>query len=107
MNRAWDAQVIQRARQEFKDPQGNPKPMSQGELAKAVNQKPGVIQECAPALLRSSLTHELKSKTAASHRYENMKATPNPQLLGQMERVLKVKLRGANIGQPLTFGKKK
>ncbi|KAI5474234.1 hypothetical protein MNV49_003864 [Pseudohyphozyma bogoriensis] len=76
--------AIQKARQNFKDSTGAPKPMSQGDLAKAINQKSTVIQD-----------------------YENMKATPNPQILGQMERILKVKLRGAGIGQPLTFGKKK
>lgn len=36
-----------------------------------------------------------------------MKAVPSPQLLGQMERILKVKLRGKDIGKPLTFGGKK
>ena len=58
--------------------------MSQGELGKLINQHASVVQS-----------------------YENMKATPNPALLGQMERVLRVKLRGKDIGQPLTFGKKK
>ena len=76
--------VLQRARQEFKDSTGASKPMSQGDLAKAINQHSKVVQE-----------------------YENMKAVPNPQVLGQMERILKVKLRGKDIGQPLTFGKKK
>ena len=76
--------VLQRARQEFKDSTGTPKPMSQGDLAKAINQHSKVVQE-----------------------YENMKAVPNPQVLGQMERILKVKLRGKDIGQPLSFGKKK
>ena len=76
--------VLQQARQNFKGPDGKPKPMSQGDLAKSVNQSSSVIQS-----------------------YENMKATPNPALLGQMERILKVKLRGSDIGSPLTFGKKK
>ncbi|KAM0746691.1 ylMBF1 [Meredithblackwellia eburnea MCA 4105] len=76
--------AIQQARQNFKDSTGASKPMSQGDLAKAINQKATVVQD-----------------------YENMKATPNPQILGQMERILKVKLRGSGIGQPLTFGKKK
>ncbi|KAM0787258.1 hypothetical protein ACM66B_006493 [Microbotryomycetes sp. NB124-2] len=76
--------VIQQARQNFKDAEGKPKPMSQSDLAKAINAKPTIVSE-----------------------YENMKAKPDPQILGKMERVLKVKLRGSNIGQPLTFGKKK
>lgn len=33
--------------------------------------------------------------------YEAGRAVPNPQLLGKMERKLKVKLRGKDIGQPL------
>ncbi|SCZ96302.1 BZ3500_MvSof-1268-A1-R1_Chr8-2g10103 [Microbotryum saponariae] len=76
--------VLQQARQNFKDADGNPKPMSQGDLAKAINQKQTVIQE-----------------------YENMRAKPDPALLGKMERILKVKLRGSGIGQPLGGPKKK
>lgn len=38
--------VLQQARQNFKDSEGKPKPMSQGDLARAVNQKQTVIQEC-------------------------------------------------------------
>ena len=47
------------------------KEMSQKDLAQKVNEKPSVIQE-----------------------YEAGKAIPNPQILGKLERVLGVKLRG-------------
>ena len=39
--------------------------------------------------------------------YESGKAIPNQQVLGKLERALGIKLRGKNIGEPLTFGKKK
>ncbi|BGP21102.1 hypothetical protein JCM10213_008984 [Rhodosporidiobolus nylandii] len=76
--------VMQRARQNYVGPDGQPKPMGQGDLAKMVNVKPTIIQE-----------------------YENQKAKPDPVLLGKIERILKVKLRGAGIGQPLGGPKKK
>lgn len=38
--------VLQKARQDFKDSEGKPKPMSQKDLATAINQKATVIQEC-------------------------------------------------------------
>ncbi|ORY66777.1 hypothetical protein BCR35DRAFT_326517 [Leucosporidium creatinivorum] len=76
--------VLQKARQDYKDSEGKPKPMSQGDLAKMINVKGTVVQE-----------------------YENMKAKPDPAILGKMERILKVKLRGAGIGQPLGGPKKK
>ncbi|KAF4348442.1 hypothetical protein G4B88_026969 [Cannabis sativa] len=47
------------------------KNLSQGDLAKQINERPQVVQE-----------------------YENGKAVPNQAVLGKMERVLGVKLRG-------------
>jgi len=52
--------------------------LSQKDLAQKVNEKPSVIAD-----------------------YESGKAIPNPQILGKLERVLKVKLRGSDIGKKL------
>ncbi|ORX53140.1 MBF1-domain-containing protein [Hesseltinella vesiculosa] len=60
------------------------KGITQKDLAQLVNEKPQVVNE-----------------------YEAGKAVPNQQILGKLERALGVKLRGKNIGEPLTFGKKK
>ncbi|KIY43696.1 MBF1-domain-containing protein [Fistulina hepatica ATCC 64428] len=57
--------------------------LSQRDVAQKVNEKPSVIQD-----------------------YEASKAIPNPQVLGKLERVLGVKLRGANIGKKLEGPKK-
>lgn len=56
--------------------------MTQKDLAVKVNEKPQIIQE-----------------------YEQSRAIPNQQILGKLERALGVKLRGKDIGQPLTFKK--
>ncbi len=45
--------------------------LSQKDVAQQINEKPSVLQD-----------------------YESGKAVPNPQILGKLERVLKVKLRG-------------
>ncbi|KAJ3387607.1 multiprotein-bridging factor 1, partial [Lobulomyces angularis] len=61
------------------------KGLTQKDLATKINEKPTVVAD-----------------------YEAGKATnPNQQILGKMERALGVKLRGKDIGEPLTFGKKK
>ncbi|KAL4399930.1 multiprotein-bridging factor 1 [Malassezia pachydermatis] len=59
------------------------KGMTQKDLAVKINEKPSVIQD-----------------------YESGKAIPNPQILGKMERILGVKLRGKDIGAPLGGPKK-
>ncbi|KAF7725605.1 multiprotein-bridging factor 1 [Apophysomyces ossiformis] len=60
------------------------KGMTQKDLAQKINEKPQVVND-----------------------YESGRAVPNQQVLGKMERALGIKLRGKNIGEPLTFGKKK
>ncbi|KAK9457614.1 multi protein bridging factor 1-domain-containing protein [Dipodascopsis uninucleata] len=60
------------------------KSMTQKDLAVKVNEKANIIND-----------------------YEMGRAVPNQQLLGKLERVLGVKLRGQNIGAPLGGPKKK
>ncbi|KAF8636626.1 hypothetical protein AX17_003435 [Amanita inopinata Kibby_2008] len=57
--------------------------LSQKDVAQKINEKPSVLQD-----------------------YEAGKAIPNPQILGKLERVLGVKLRGADIGKKLEVSKK-
>ncbi|KAJ3503650.1 hypothetical protein NLJ89_g8338 [Agrocybe chaxingu] len=52
--------------------------LSQKDVAQKINEKPSVIQD-----------------------YESSKAIPNPQILGKLERILGVKLRGSDIGKKL------
>ena len=54
------------------------KGFSQKDLGLKVNEKPNLIND-----------------------YESGKAIPNPQVLGKMERILGIKLRGKDIGTPL------
>lgn len=126
--------MIQKARQTYVNSAGENKPLSQGDLAKMLNVKPTIVQECEsecdgfvdrklealtiwslsrllrPVCLRPRIKPLRRLLTSCSPRRstdENMKAKPDPQLLGKMERILKVKLRGAGIGQPLGGPKKK
>ncbi|VDC07174.1 unnamed protein product [Peniophora sp. CBMAI 1063] len=57
--------------------------LTQKDVAQKVNEKPSVIQD-----------------------FESGRATPNPQILGKLERVLGVKLRGTGIGTKLGGPKK-
>lgn len=61
----------------------NAKGLTQVELAKQINEKQQIINE-----------------------YEQAKAIPNQQILAKLERVLGVKLRGKDKGQPLGGPKK-
>jgi len=57
--------------------------LSQKDVAQKINEKPSILQD-----------------------YEAGKAIPNPQILGKLERVLGVKLRGSDIGKKLDGSKK-
>ncbi|CDO69018.1 hypothetical protein BN946_scf184834.g25 [Trametes cinnabarina] len=59
------------------------KQLSQKDCAQKINEKPSVLQD-----------------------YESGRAIPNPQILAKLERVLGVKLRGADIGKKLEGPKK-
>ncbi|KAG0023565.1 multiprotein-bridging factor 1 [Podila clonocystis] len=52
----------------------------------------------------SAVVHE---KPAVINDYEAGRAVPNQQVLGKIERALGIRLRGKDIGAPLTFGKNK
>lgn len=76
------ADAIKKARAEAKNDKGQP--MTQKDLATKINQTPTVVAD-----------------------FERGSAAPNEKILGDMERVLKVHLRGKNIGEARVFGKKK
>ncbi|GAA95633.1 uncharacterized protein L969DRAFT_44672 [Mixia osmundae IAM 14324] len=56
-------------------------------------------------LTQKELAQKINEKSIGD--YENGKAIPNVAVLGKMERILGVKLRGKDIGQPLQLGPKK
>jgi putative transcription factor len=63
-----------------------------------------VIQQArnAKGLTQVELARQINEKQQIINEYEQAKAIPNQQILGKLERVLGVKLRGKGIGQPLS-----
>lgn len=76
------ADAIKKARADAKNDKGGP--MTQKDLATKINQTPTVVAD-----------------------FERGSAAPNEKILIDMEKVLKVHLRGKNIGEAKVFGKKK
>ncbi|KAF2399421.1 multi protein-bridging factor 1, partial [Trichodelitschia bisporula] len=74
--------AIKKARSEAKNDKGQP--MTQRDLATKINQTPTIVAD-----------------------FERGSAPPNEKVLIDMEKVLRVHLRGKNIGEPKTYGKKK
>ena len=56
---------------------------------------------------QADLARHINEKQQVINEYEQAKAIPNQQVLAKLERALGVKLRGKEIGQPLSTGPKK
>ncbi|KIY67688.1 MBF1-domain-containing protein [Cylindrobasidium torrendii FP15055 ss-10] len=81
----------------------------ENEVAPPAKVAPSVGRAMMDARLEAKLTQKdvamkINEKPTVLQDYESGKATPNPQILGKLERALGVKLRGSNIGEKL--GKK-
>ncbi len=68
-----------------------------------------VIQQArvAKEWTQADLARNINEKQQVINEYEQSKAIPNQQVLSKMERALGVKLRGKDIGEPLSTGPKK
>ena len=52
-------------------------------------------------LTQKDLAVKINEKATIINEYEAGKAVPNQQVLGKLERILGVKLRGSNIGEKI------
>ncbi|KKO99323.1 multiprotein bridging factor 1 [Trichoderma harzianum] len=81
------------------------KPKTVGkEVGKAIEQG---RQKFEPTMTQAALGKQIGETAATVASYERGTATPDQTILSKMERVLNVKLRGANIGTPRLGPKKK
>ncbi|KAL6878806.1 multi protein bridging factor 1 domain-containing protein [Trichoderma novae-zelandiae] len=81
------------------------KPKTVGkEVGKAIEQ---ARQKFEPTMTQAELGKKIGETAATVATYERGTATPDQTILSKMERVLNVKLRGANIGAPRLGPKKK
>ncbi|KAF9348076.1 multiprotein-bridging factor 1 [Mortierella sp. NVP85] len=71
------------------------------DVGKAIAQARQALQ-----MTQKELGVKVNEKQTVINDYEAGRAVPNQQILGKLERALGVKLRGKDIGSPLTFGKK-
>ncbi|KAK4075389.1 transcriptional regulator family: Helix-turn-helix [Trichoderma aggressivum f. europaeum] len=81
------------------------KPKTVGkEVGKAIEQG---RQKFEPTMTQAALGKQIGETAATVAAYERGTATPDQTILSKMERVLNIKLRGANIGAPRLGPKKK
>lgn len=57
-------------------------------------------------MTQKDLATKINERTTVINDYEACKAVPNQQILGKLERVLGIKLRGKDLGQPIGGSKK-
>lgn len=72
------------------------------DVARAI-QKARIAKEWTQA----DLARHINEKQQVINEYEQSKAIPNQQILSKLERALGVKLRGKDVGEPLSTGPKK
>lgn len=63
--------------------------------------------EITPKMTQKDLATKTNMLATEIQAYENGSAAPDQTKLGRLEKALGIKLRGTDIGSPLTFGKKK